>query len=212
MSGVTFQQAGDEVLEVLAELLDTHQRRLADAEVKVMILMAFGPVDEDGERVGPALKHQGQPALGVVRSVPLKYRIAGLGDAEVLLDGDAWEEMDEWERLALLDHELEHIDVIYEERPRERDEQQLPGVDDSSKGRPALDSAGRPKLRMRHHDRTFGWFDTIARRHGGASQEVKQARDLVEQTGKLYVGEQLAAKTEVEPPRRRKPPHQGAHR
>jgi hypothetical protein len=69
--------------------------------------------------------------------------------------------MSDAERLALLDHELTHVEVVYEVRPR--------------------------KLRTRHHDRTYGWFDEVAQKHGEASQEVQQARRFAaDEAGQLY--------------------------
>jgi hypothetical protein len=69
-------------------------------------------------------------------------------------------EMTDAEKDALIDHELEHIEVKMDGK------------------RPKLDCRGRPKIGMRKHDYQFGWFRSIAERHGVASGEVHQARTL----------------------------------
>lgn len=51
-----------------------------------------------------------------------------------------------------------------------------------------MDAQGRPALKMRMHDREFGWFDEIARRHREHSIEIRQSTRLVEDVGQLYFG------------------------
>lgn len=165
----TYKKPDATMREVLDEVLDEIHERLVDAGVCVYLLVAHGARDSEGALRSPAIKHHGVPALGLTRIVPLKQRVAGLGDAEVLIDGDRWEDLDDDERRALLDHELTHIEVLTND-------------DDE----PVLDSAGRPKLRLRPHDHHFGWFDEVAKRHRGASQEVQQAQRFAGEAGQLY--------------------------
>lgn len=117
------------MLEALDDVLATHKRHLLEAGVRVYLLAAYGPRAKDGSLKGPAIKHGGYAARGVTRIVPVKLRVAGLGDVEVVLDGDRWTELAYEEQLALIDHELTHVDLV---------------LDDES---PVLDDAGRPKLR-----------------------------------------------------------------
>ena len=49
-----------------------------------------------------------------------------------------------------------------------------------------LDECARPKLKLKKHDRQFGWFDKIAERHGHASGEVRQALKLFTEARQLY--------------------------
>jgi hypothetical protein len=61
------------------------------------------------------------------------------------------------------------------------------------------DDLDRPKLRVRKHDHQFGWFDSIARRHGPASFEVQQYRKFNESHRQLWLefedGPRIAKKT-----------------
>lgn len=193
MASATYEQPGAEMLELLERTIEECHERLLDADVRVQLLVARGPTDGDGELVGPALKHHGIAALGLTKINSLKHRVAGLGDAEILIDGDAWEDMSDRRRVALLDHELTHIEVVYEVRRKRKKKGDVEDAEPERtaglEARPKLDSAGRPKLRIRHHDHTHGFFDEVARRHGSDSHEVEQARRFAAQTGELYFGQ-----------------------
>lgn len=204
MSGVTYSKPDKEMEKLLAYTIGQWHKRLTEAEVTITLLAAYGPVNDDGETVGPAIKHHGVPALGVVKITNLKYRVAGLGDAEIVIDGDAWAEMTKRERIALLDHELTHIEIVHESVFRKKAPDKPLKVEISANGiktttlkvadegdelpqsKPILDDAGRPKLRLRHHDRSFGWFDEVAKRHGDESHEVRQAKQFADEAGQLY--------------------------
>lgn len=118
---------------------------------------------------GCALKHQGYPAAAVAKIVGTKERAAGMADALIVVDRYTYSGFTEARRDALIDHELQHL---------------TRALDDE--GRPKSDVLGRPKLEMRLHDHQLGWFDEIANRHGDASLEVAQARELIQASGQIY--------------------------
>lgn len=160
----TFEMAGDDVTEVVAELL----RKYYDEHVKVGLKVDVLMVSTDDENE-PALKHQGYAAAGVARILGPKERTAGRGDAEIVLDAAAYEEMSDEERSALLHHELHHFELVRDKN-----------------GRPKRDFLARPKLKMRLHDHQFGWFDEIARIHKQDSMEVQQAQQFYKRHTQLY--------------------------
>lgn len=135
--------------------------------VRIDFLFAYGERDDDGNLVGDALTHRGLKALGICSKVSLKDRAKGLGEAEIRIDGDWWEQAEEDQKRALLDHEMTHIQVL------------LDG------GIPKLDRDGRPKIKMRKHDVEVGWFASVAKRHSVASQERIQAKAIADQYGQL---------------------------
>lgn len=157
----TYQRADREAKDLLMNVMDLHHTELSEAGLKIDLLWAFGPVDKDGQKIGPAIKHQGYEAAGVAKITTLKDRAKGLGDAEIVVDGDRWPHWGEAKRRALLDHELQHLELV--------------NID----GEDATDDLGRPLLKTRRHDHQFGWFDAVARRNGEASLEVEQARALM---------------------------------
>ena len=169
--GAIYEKAGPEVMKVIKAVLRQHHRELAEVEVKVGVLMATAGKDEQGRPLAPAVKLHGVECAATVKVVSYKDRVAGKDDAEIIIDADKWAERSDPERVALVDHELNHLEV-------QRDEE----------GNPKSDDAGRPKLKSRPHDRDFGWFDIIAARHGAASYEVQQARTFADKEGQTYFG------------------------
>lgn len=193
-----FELANADDRALLVRVLERYHERLLDAGVTVLLLHAFGPRHpETGELQAPALKVHGEPAMATVKATSLKHRVAGLPDVEITLDGDRWDELDEHEQEAVIDHELTHLVVVLEARGEAKRESDghlslVPSF------RAVKDSAGRPKLRMRHHDHTFGWFDEVAARHGAASIEAKQARALAaSQAGEAYFADRQPHETKT---------------
>lgn len=155
--------------------LESHIERMKAAhhtdleEVTVGALFVFD--DESSDQV---LKHQGYPAGAVVSITPVKQRTLGISDALIVVDRAYWQTLSARQRDALVDHELTHLERVIAKATEEAPEG------------PKYDSIGRPKLSMRQHDHQLGWFDDIARRHGDASPEMRQAKQLVESTSQLY--------------------------
>lgn len=153
---------------VMCEFPESHKPTL-DARVKIDFLFAYADRNEAGDVVGCAIKHRGQQALGTCRKISLKDRVKGLGDVEIMLDGDWWESHDEPEQRSLLDHELYHI---------------LVQVD--SNGKALTDDITRPRISMRKHDVEVGWFSVIAARHGTVGVERSQAAQIMKQYGQMF--------------------------
>lgn len=169
----TFKRCDASVQEMADALIaefETH-KPLADYKVKIDFLFAWPDYDETtGEPINDALKKNGVKALGVTRKINLADRAKGNGDAEIKLDGPHWDESDERNRRALLDHELYHI-VATEKK----------------------DDIGRPIIKLRKHDVDVGWFAIIAKRHGIASIERQQAAQIMEQAGQYFWPELIQA-------------------
>ena len=157
----TYEISTDELRDSLEAVMDLFHPHLRDAGLTVDILLAYAPRDGNDDPVGPALKLHGYECCGTIQIMNLKNRVAGRGDAELLLDGDNLDTWSEDQLRAILDHELTHLELQ---------------VDDH--GHVKRDDINRPLLRMRNHDRQFGWFDCVARRHGGNSIEMQQAQQL----------------------------------
>lgn len=161
-----YKKCGPEVRDLASEILNQYEshKSLVDQGVKVDFLFAYGDRDpKNDELVGPALTKNGVPVLGICKIVNLKDRTKGLGDAEICIDGDWWDDANIEQQSALLDHELHHIALAHKR-----------------------DNLGRPKLVLRKHDFEFGWFTIIAARHGNFSMERQQAKQIVEIAGQFY--------------------------
>lgn len=166
----TFQRCNESVNDMAAGLMMEHanHRPLVNNKVKIDYVFALASLDEKGERVGHAIMHKGIRALGVARKIPLKDRALGRADAEIMLDGDWWADASPAEQLAVLDHELTHLEVKTDKRGVKRDD------------------LGRPVLVLRLHDYEFGFFNCIAERHGAESQERKQAARMMADGSQYY--------------------------
>jgi len=172
----TYDHAPARIQERVAALIARYHPDLAGFSVRVDVLVVVS------DKPGPALKHHGYDALATIRVLPVKDRAAGRGDAEMLIDLNRYDKEleSDAQRDALLDHELYHLKVVKEGPIAKRD------------------SADRPKMKCRLHDRQIGWFDEVARRHGENSMERIDARDLFDAAGQVYfpwVAELPARKT-----------------
>lgn len=161
----TYDQAPPETHERIAALIERFHPDLKKVGIRIDLLMASSDVED-----AHAVTCGGYPAYAVVKILGPKERAMGRGDAEIVIDRDEYEAMTQAKRDALLDHELYHLNVKL-------------GRD----GKAKLDDHSRPCLKMRKHDRQFGWFDEIARRHQENSIEVQQATQIREEAGQLYL-------------------------
>jgi hypothetical protein len=162
----TYDLAPPHVHATVRAMMEQFHGELAAYEVKVDLLYAS---TDDPEK--PAVTLGGYPCYATVRITTAKERAKGHGDAEILIARDKYEEMSDEVRNALIDHELEHLQL-----------KKMKGGDVKR------DDHGRPVLKMKKHDHQFGWFNDVARRHGDYSIEMQQAKRLMNADGQLYFG------------------------
>lgn len=153
-----FAKAPSGTAERIAHVMKCFHPELFAAGVTIDLLS----VADDDPECESALKVRGIPAYACVKINDVKARTLGQGDATIQIDEAKWLTLPDATKDSICDHELQHLEVV-------RDK----------KGRPKLDCAGRPKLKMRMHEIEFGWFACVAARHGSASIECKQAANLL---------------------------------
>ena len=107
--GKTYEFAPDEVFQKLHAVLANHHHALMSSGIKIDILKV-SDIDSEGV-VHPALLVRGHAAIASVAISPLKARALGQADALIVLDSYSWDEMGDLQRDAVLDHELEHLQV-----------------------------------------------------------------------------------------------------
>lgn len=139
-----YQEANRDVCDTVAAVMKKHHPELIEAGVTVKTLLAF-PTKEGGA----CLTHQGYPAAATIRINDLKARVAGMDDALLLIDGEAMESWSQKRLEALIDHELTHLEVQYDDE-----------------GKVKTDDAERPKLKIKKHDAQVGVFFSIMEKHG----------------------------------------------
>jgi hypothetical protein len=158
----TYALCGQQTLAQVADMMHRYHERLEAAGVRVCCVFAHAAQDKNGEPKGPALKLHGYPCAALVRLNNLKQRVQGMADATIEIDGDGWDERPVSEQLAILDHELEHVEL------------EAVGPSGAAKS----DNCGRPKLWLRPHDFHGGGFKVIIERHGGDALEAKHCFDF----------------------------------
>lgn len=166
----TYKKNPTEVTMLANAVLAMHEshKPIVDHGVKIDFLFAYPKYDDNDKPVGDAIKQNGIKALGLCRKTSLKDRVKGMGDAEILVDYEWWKDATEAQQMALLDHELHHIQV------------------NALNGVLKTDDAGRPVLRLRKHDVQVGWFKVVSERNGVHSQERIQAAAMMEAYGQYF--------------------------
>ena len=152
----TFKIADQTTTDLVYQVMQKFHKHLCNVQLELNILVAFGAKNQDGEQVKPALKVGGYPALATIKVNKLADRVAGMKDATLTLDGDAWGEHSEERKEAIIDHELEHLELKQDR-----------------KGIVMTDDVGRPLLKLKLHDFHFEGFQAVADRHKQESVEVQ---------------------------------------
>lgn len=152
----SYSLADADVRAELARVMARYHERLHAAQVRVAVLMARNPD-------GSAVKHGGYPALACIKPLPLKDRVLKEADALLVIDEDEWYNLKPAQRVALLDHELSHLDTI------DRDENDP--NEDTGEGASRVtwktDDIGRPRLKSVKGDWNIGdGFAAVVARHG----------------------------------------------
>lgn len=164
---IYFSLPDDAANALLVKAVETWHPDLAENKVRVQMLFA----DTDGD--GPAVRHGGYPAIATIRVVPLRDRLTKGYDAEMLVSRPDWDLMTAKHKLALLDHELSHLEVIRKEvkQPRGRGRPRKDEVVEKEYV-VAFDDLGRPKLKLRKGDWNAGdGFSEVVYRHGDYAAE-----------------------------------------
>jgi len=157
----TYAQPEKPTTTIANRVLKKYHTALVKAGVVLDLLMAHADTNEEGQATGDAITRDGVRVGGVASIVGPKHRAQGLGDALLLLDGDAWETMKEAEQEALIDHLLARIEL---KSDRE--------------GAVLTDDENRPKLKLRPWGYVMKGYREVAKRHGAASVEEKAACDF----------------------------------
>lgn len=168
-------QASEETHGVFAEAMERFHEELAEVEVTVQVL-AVADLDSNGTHTGRhAVTHRGYPAAATVRRTTARERAMGARDVLVEVDELAWAGMDDAQRLALADHELQHLELK---------------LDDE--GRPTVGPDLRPVLTTRKHDAEVGVFYDVIERHGKASVDAQVVDRLRSDVAAVEVKREVA--------------------
>jgi len=160
----TYEAAEASVIVFAKRVMHKYHGPLHDLETTVEILMASPPLDKNGDVTGPALKLHGVKCAATIRQTRPDERALGNSDLHLKLDKDTWDESDEEQREAIIDHELSHF---------------VPRLEKKT-GLVKRDNFDRPLFAAVNHDWQVGWFFSVARRHGLKSIECRQLQEFLE--------------------------------
>jgi len=182
-----YELADDSVHDLLKEAISAYHNMIGKLEIKFGLIRVTS-VDKKGEPdEKPALKSSsGHAAAAQISLVSKKDQLSKNYEVEILFDGPMWDGMTDKKRLAILDHELTHIEIA-------KDKDGHAKIDDLT---------GKPKLKLIPDQFHLWGFLDIAKRHGEDSSEVANMRSMAINHGHLFgleTGTPPAPKDELAP-------------
>ena len=98
--------------KLLEELLnDERYAQLKSYEINVQLFYKYGKRDKEGELKTPALQKNGKAIYAQTKIVSNFNRMTDDTDVKIILNKDLWDELHKEEKLAILDNELNYIQV-----------------------------------------------------------------------------------------------------
>jgi hypothetical protein len=165
----TIEKAGEGITKLLYQIMQQDHGQLADEKVRVAVLMLTPELNADKKPLPPAIKYAGYPVAACIGVPPAWARVLAECDAVLEIDAHRWEELTDLHHRALIDHELQHLDIA---------------VDKHGNTRRHFD--GRPVLRTRPDDWVLSGFRAVVERHGPAALEVRAIGELYESCQELF--------------------------
>lgn len=167
---ITFDNTSDPAKEAKAiagRLIEKYHAGLKDSGATIECIEATR-ADAEGEIVGgSATKINGFSVPAKIKINSLADRVEGKADVTITFDHTQWKDASDDERAAIIDHQLQCVDVMRED----------------GKGAVLTDDIDRPRMKVRKPDHFHRWFDVIAERHKTASIELRQAKTWFDSAG-----------------------------
>ena len=156
-----YEPATDDVIEILNAAIKKYHPGLDEHCVRVGVVMV---TSEKGDPV----THGGHRCAAKIKRVSRKDRVTTPYEAIIYVDGNLWVDLHEKTRLALLDHELEHLILQFDAPEVIR-----------------RDDDGRPLLALKPDDWCLTGFACIVDRHGDFAIEKMSLEKLRSDHGQL---------------------------
>jgi hypothetical protein len=163
-----FEIAPDSVQQLVNQVAAQYHAHLG--ENGVVVKAVFAKKYEDDVLVH-GLMHSGHQAAGTIRIISKRQRIHVNHDAELCLDFCFWEEASEQKRIALIDHELNHLVLA-------RDKE----------GKVKRTDLNHPVLKCIKDDYALTGFFLMAQRHGENAVEYESIGNVAKKISELVDG------------------------
>ncbi len=161
MSKTIYEKATPAINDLVLQVMESYHPQLLDEKLRVATTVVRRFEGADNDEAAPALKHHGAQANAVIRKVTTRRRVLVQHDVELELDGLVWDGLKPDSRVALLDHELNHVVLVTDKSDR-----------------PVRDDLGNLKIRLRPDEVTFTGFFAVIARHGKAAIEAQSFERL----------------------------------
>lgn len=155
----TYQECDSDVYDLIDDVMSKYHPDLKQQQVTVHPLYVSN--EDAGGMQSVALKTRGHAVAAQIKITSLEQRVRGIADAQLTIDTMAWCGLNANAKRALIDHELQHLEV-------KRDKDSVVQIDDH----------GRPKLKIRYHDYELSGFLSVVERHGEAALEAMMMREF----------------------------------
>lgn len=164
----SYERAPKAIEALVQTAMEKYHPSLVKEQVTIDAIIVRRTIGSDDETEDVhALKRNGYPIDAKIGITSLQDRARGIADAKLMIDGYEWNQATDRQRLALIDHELEHLRLVQHE-PTKKD--------------PAVyfkrDDLSRPILKIAPHDWMLAGFKTVAERHGEHSHEAMGFRNF----------------------------------
>ena len=167
--GKVYEKADDNVMAVMRDALSRYHPELHALGPRVGITMITPNKDVENHPTAPTVAINGQSCAATIRKVEPKERVQNNLDLEIKVDSYHWEKLSPAERLALMDHELTHVEIVR-----------------GSDGQPKQHDDTRPKLRLRPDEIYFTGFASVIERHGSAALEYQSLKNINDKWGQQF--------------------------
>lgn len=174
---ITYEPCGTDVTDLIAEILKAHHQEVARYAPRISAIF----VTRESKKLGhtSALKLRGFPVAAKTQITPLADRARGEADAKLTIDSYAWKSLPIPQRRALIDHELQHLELK------------------ATKKGGHTDDLGRPRLGIQTHDWELTGFQAVMERNGENALEAialhRFAADYGTQLSFAFPGEEAHA-------------------
>lgn len=170
----TYTKCDKSVNAIVQTLVGKYYSFLNEKPATTITTLFANAGEDKAGRPKPAIKRHGVACSAQVRATKLKERAAGRDDVEIIIDENVWDEMTEPRRVALIDHELYHLDRLVDK-----------------------DDLGRPRFELKPHDFELWGFMEIIHRHKIAAVEARCGREFIDTYGQLLMFDESLPKDSI---------------
>lgn len=174
MSNKVFENAEQQVRPYVDRLLEQYHSEIAQAQVQIGLIFV-SDFDKDENPI-PAIKLHGAFAAGCISLINGVNAVFNPNQCQIQIDKLYWDNASEEVRLALVDHELEHLELVKDKN-----------------GITVTDDRNRAKIKLKPDDFVLTGFMSVVRRHGPHAVEAQSVTNVYTQMHPVLLEFQTAA-------------------